>query len=145
MADLIESGRQLYTAKKYKARKYKRALGVFTSVSCRSSTREYVKNCQRAWLATTRTAQLIGLLLVGKAKSHSRTKDEMKGIPADGSPSKRTGESSRIRAKGVLISLNECGEIVLPDRIKMMRLAIYQLAFHHFHRFGIEFSMLSGS
>lgn len=62
---------------------------------------------------------LIVLLLVDKVKNHSRAREVIKGIPADGNPSQRTGESfsCRIWAKDVLVSLHECGEIVLPKNI----------------------------
>ncbi|KAG6181951.1 hypothetical protein E4U10_007122, partial [Claviceps purpurea] len=49
-------------------------------------------------------------------KSQSRTLGVMKDVQADGSPSKRTGESftCRIWVKDVLVALHDCGEIVLP-------------------------------
>ncbi|KAG6114303.1 hypothetical protein E4U13_003417 [Claviceps humidiphila] len=59
------------------------------------------------------------LVLVGRTKNHPRIMEVIRGIPADGSPSKRTGESftCRIWVKDVLVSLHECGEIVLPGTI----------------------------
>ncbi|KAG6150205.1 hypothetical protein E4U37_006352 [Claviceps purpurea] len=46
----------------------------------------------------------------------------MKDVPADGSPSKRTGESftCRIWVKDVLVALNDCGEIILPVIIDVL-------------------------
>ncbi|CCE32575.1 uncharacterized protein CPUR_06435 [Claviceps purpurea 20.1] len=45
MADLIQSGHRLYAAKEDKAKNYKRALALFTSVSCHhGSTREHLKD-----------------------------------------------------------------------------------------------------
>ncbi|KAG6285905.1 hypothetical protein E4U09_006998 [Claviceps aff. purpurea] len=62
---------------------------------------------------------LVVLVLVGKAKNHSRIMEVIRGIPADGSPSKRTGEffTCRIWVKDVLVSLHERREIVLPGTI----------------------------
>ncbi|QPH04153.1 hypothetical protein C2857_000927 [Epichloe festucae Fl1] len=67
---------------------------------------------------------LIVLRLVGKVKSHSRTREVIKDIPADGSPSQRTGESfsCRIWVKDVLMSLHECEEIVLPETIDKLEI-----------------------
>ncbi|KAG6300745.1 hypothetical protein E4U45_003708 [Claviceps purpurea] len=46
----------------------------------------------------------------------------MKDVPADGSPSKRTGESFTclIWVKDVLVALYDCGEIVLPATIDVL-------------------------
>ncbi|KAG6208376.1 hypothetical protein E4U35_000135 [Claviceps purpurea] len=46
----------------------------------------------------------------------------MKDVQADGSPSKRTGESftCRIWVKDVLVALHDCGEIVLPAIIDVL-------------------------
>ncbi|KID88394.1 hypothetical protein MAJ_11067, partial [Metarhizium majus ARSEF 297] len=62
---------------------------------------------------------LIVLILVDKVKSHSRTKEIIESIPADGSPSQRTGEffTCRIWIKDVLIALHDYGEITLPTDI----------------------------
>lgn len=70
---------------------------------------------------------LIVLLLVDKVKNHSRAREVIKGIPADGNPSQRTGESfsCRIWAKDVLVSLHECGEIVLPKNIGRIKMIIF--------------------
>ncbi|KAG6087468.1 hypothetical protein E4U15_007826 [Claviceps sp. LM218 group G6] len=62
---------------------------------------------------------LIVLVLVGKTKNHTRIMEVIRGIPADGSPSIRTGESftCRIWVKDVLVSLHESGEIVLQKDV----------------------------
>ncbi|KAG6270943.1 hypothetical protein E4U49_004954 [Claviceps purpurea] len=62
---------------------------------------------------------LVVLFLVSKIKSHSRTLGVIKGMPADGCPSKRTKEafSCVTWAKDILVLLHECGEIVLSGTI----------------------------
>ncbi|KAI1174921.1 hypothetical protein F4777DRAFT_552425 [Nemania sp. FL0916] len=62
---------------------------------------------------------LIALLLVAEVNSHSRAKEVIRSIPADGSPSQRTGEAitCRIWVKDVLVALCEQGVIALPAGI----------------------------
>ena len=62
---------------------------------------------------------LIVLVRMGEIRSHSGALDVMKGVPADGSPSTRTGEAfdCRIWAKDVLVALHDHGEIRLPSNI----------------------------
>ncbi|KAG6072095.1 hypothetical protein E4U33_003376 [Claviceps sp. LM78 group G4] len=85
----------------------------------------HVNNLYGPWKYEKKVAKpdqsktLIVLVLVGKAKNHSQIMEVIRGTPADGSPSKRTGESftCRIWVKDVLVSLHERGEIVLPGTI----------------------------
>ncbi|KAI0483492.1 hypothetical protein F4859DRAFT_400514 [Xylaria cf. heliscus] len=56
---------------------------------------------------------LIAMLRVAKVKSHSRAKEVIQSIAADGNPSQRTGEAftCRIWVKDVLMALSEQGVI----------------------------------
>ncbi|KAG6185217.1 hypothetical protein E4U46_005564 [Claviceps purpurea] len=84
------------------------------------------------------STSLIVLVLVGKTKNHSRILEVIRGIPADGSPSMRTGESftCRIWVKDVLVSLHERGEIVLPGTIdELENVALKQ---------GLKYTRVSG-
>lgn len=66
-----------------------------------------------------RSISLIAVILVDRVKRHSRTTDIIRSIPADGSPSQRTGESFTCRTwvKDVLVALHEYEEIMLPTDI----------------------------
>ncbi|KAG6071324.1 hypothetical protein E4U30_000167 [Claviceps sp. LM220 group G6] len=85
----------------------------------------HASNRNGPWMYEERIAKpeqsmsLIVLLLIGKVKNHARMMEVIKGMPADGSPSQRTGEpfSCITWAKDVLVSLHESGEIVLPGTI----------------------------
>ncbi|KAG6177889.1 hypothetical protein E4U10_008375 [Claviceps purpurea] len=84
------------------------------------------------------STSLIVLVLVGKTKNHSRILEVIRGIPADGNPSMRTGESftCRIWVKDVLVSLHERGEIVLPGTIdELENVALKQ---------GLKYTRVSG-
>ncbi|KAG6065724.1 hypothetical protein E4U32_006994 [Claviceps aff. humidiphila group G2b] len=85
----------------------------------------HASNRNGPWMYEERIAKpdqsmsLIVLILIGKVKNHARVMELIKGVPADGTPSQRTGVpfSCRIWVKDVLVSLHESGEIVLPGTI----------------------------
>ncbi|KAG6113871.1 hypothetical protein E4U31_007641 [Claviceps sp. LM219 group G6] len=85
----------------------------------------HANNLSKSWKYEEKVARpdqsttLIVLVLVGKARNHSRIMEVIRGTPADGSPSKRTGEffTCRIWVKDVLVSLHERGEIVITGTI----------------------------
>ncbi|KAG6037170.1 hypothetical protein E4U41_005304 [Claviceps citrina] len=62
---------------------------------------------------------LVVLIRLDKVRSLSRTKKIMRSIPADGSPSRRTGEffTCRIWVKDAIVALHDQGEIALPTDI----------------------------
>ncbi len=66
------------------------------------------------------------LLLVGSVNARSRVTDVIKSIPADGNPSRRTGEvfTCRIWVKDVLVALDESGEIKLPVDVGKSTMAL---------------------
>ncbi|KAK7935111.1 hypothetical protein PG985_000606 [Apiospora marii] len=76
---------------------------------------------------------LIVLVRVGALKSHSEATNVMKTIPADGSPSRRTGEAftCRIWIKDVLMALHEAGQIALPVDIDALERAAVRHAVNH--------------
>ncbi|KAG6166365.1 hypothetical protein E4U27_008228, partial [Claviceps purpurea] len=79
------------------------------------------------------SATLIILFFVSKVKNHARTVEIMKGIPADGSPSQRTGESFSCVtwAKDALVLLHESGEIVLPQTIDELEVTVVEEGLDH--------------
>ncbi|RMD39296.1 hypothetical protein DV735_g5831, partial [Chaetothyriales sp. CBS 134920] len=100
---------------------------IYISLNARSNVGEYpvlhhANNPDGPWAYEARAAKpeksmsLVALIKVAKVKNHSHTVEVMRAVPADGSPSLRTGEAFRCRVwlKDALVSLHEQGEIVLP-------------------------------
>ncbi|KAG6089536.1 hypothetical protein E4U30_008351 [Claviceps sp. LM220 group G6] len=79
---------------------------------------------------------LIVLFFVSKVKNHARAVEIMKGIPADGKPSQRTGEpfSCVTWAKDALVLLHESGEIVLPQTIDKLEVAAVEKGLRYAHK-----------
>lgn len=96
--------------------------GLILTDSYKKPTLHHASNRNGPWIYEERNAKpdqsmsLIVLIRVGKIKTHSRMRDVIKGIAADGNPSQRTGEAftCRIWVKDVLMALHDYGEIVLP-------------------------------
>lgn len=76
---------------------------------------------------------LIAMLQVAKVNNHSRAKEVIQSIPADGSPSQRTGEAfdCRIWVKDVLVALCEQGVIALPADIDALERKAVQHGLRH--------------
>ncbi|KAJ2986113.1 hypothetical protein NUW58_g5186 [Xylaria curta] len=68
------------------------------------------------------------MLRVAEVDTHSRAKEVIRNIPADGSPSQRTGEAftCRIWVKDALMALCEQGVIALPADIDALEYTAVQ-------------------
>ncbi|KND87684.1 hypothetical protein TOPH_07652 [Tolypocladium ophioglossoides CBS 100239] len=99
--------------------------GLIITDADNKSVLHHASNRNGPWIYEVRKASpaesmtLIILMRVDEVRSHGRAMDVIKSIPADGSPSQRTGEAFDCKTwvKDVLVALHEAGEIKLPTVI----------------------------